>query len=83
MEDFENQLQPRQVVVDIQPEPSELAKESVAVDRRMSFRRRPPVAVFKPPFAARRGNTLVVSKKEKRELDSCRCSMKSVTKVNP
>ena len=76
MEDFENQLQRK-------PEPSELAKESVIETQRMVFRIRPPVAVFKPPFAARRGNTLVVSEKEKRELDSCRCAMKSVMRMNP
>ena len=76
MEDFENQIQRK-------PEPSELAKESAVESQRQNFRRRHPDAVFKPPFAARRGNTLVVSKKEKRELDSCRYAMKSVTKVNP
>jgi hypothetical protein len=71
MEDFENQIQRK-------PESSELAKESAVESQRQTFRRRPPVAVFKPPFAAFRGNSGVVSEKEKRELDSCRCAMKSV-----
>jgi hypothetical protein len=47
------------------------------------FRRRHPDAVFKPPFAALWGNSGVVSEKEKREPDSCRCAMKSVMKMNP
>ena len=76
MEDFENQLQRK-------PEPSELAKESVIETQRMVFRIRPPVAVFKPPFAAFRGNSGVVSEKEKRELDLCRYVMKSAKKLNP
>jgi hypothetical protein len=65
MEDFDNQQQRK-------PEPSEMAKESVIGYQRQAFRRRPPVAVSKPPFAAWRGNIRVVSEKEKRELDSCR-----------
>jgi hypothetical protein len=76
MEDFENQLQRK-------PEPSEMVKESVLEFKDLDFRRRSPETVFKPPFAALWGNSGVVSKKEKQELDSCRCSMKSVTKVNP
>ena len=76
MEDFENQLHRK-------PEPSELAKELVAVDQRLFFRRRCPDIVFKPPFAALWGNSVVVSEKEKRELDSCRYVMKSVKKLNP
>ena len=76
MEDFENQIQRK-------PEPSELAKESVVEGQRLAFRRRLPDAVFKPPFAALWGNSGVVSEKEKRELDSCRCAMKSVKKLNP
>lgn len=72
MEDFDKRIQRK-------PEPSELAKESVIESLRQAFRRRPPVAVSKPPFAALRGNSGVVSEKEKRELDSRRCAMKSVT----
>jgi hypothetical protein len=60
------------------PEPSEVAEESVLIVWGMAFRRRHPDAVFKPPFAALRGNPGVVSEKEKREQDFCRCSMKSV-----
>jgi len=58
-------------------------KESGVEIQREAFRRRCPEAVFKPPFAAWRGNIRVVSEKEKRELDSCRCAMKSVLKMNP
>ena len=76
MEDFENQLQRK-------PQPSELAKESVLEFKELVFRRRHPDAVFKPPFAALWVNSGVVSEKEKRELDSCRCAMKSVMKMNP
>ena len=76
MEDFENQLQRK-------PEPGELAKESAVESQRQTFRRRHPDAVFKPPFAALWGNSGVVSEKEKREPDSCRCAMKSVMKMNP
>jgi len=72
MEDFDNQQQRKL-------EPSELVKESVVEMQRgpakqdlKAFRRRRPEAVFKPPFAAWRGNTLVVSEKEKRRLDLCR-----------
>ena len=73
MEDFDNQQQRKL-------EPSELVKESVVEMQRKAmlnlglrtFRRRRPEAVFKPPFAAWRVNTLVVSEKEKRRLDLCR-----------
>jgi len=65
MEDFDNQQQRKL-------DPSELVKESVVEMQRKAFRRRRPEAVFKPPFAAWRGNTLVVSEKEKRRLDLCR-----------
>jgi hypothetical protein len=84
MEDFDNQLQRKL-------EPSELAKELVVKKQRQAsqkrdlktFWQRPPVAVSKPPFAALWGNSGVVSEKEKRRLDLCRCAMKSVMKVNP
>ena len=76
MEDFENQLQRK-------PEPSEQAKESVVETQRQAFRIRHPDAVFKPPFAALWGNSGVVSEKEKREHDSCRCAMTSVMNMNP
>jgi hypothetical protein len=76
MEDFDDLLQRKL-------RPSELSQESVGMKQRLAFRRRPPVAVFKPPFAAWRGNTLVVSEKEKRKLDFRRCAMKSVKKLNP
>jgi hypothetical protein len=80
MEDFVYQLQRK-------PEPSELVKESVVETQRqamlkhglVAFRKRPPAAVFKPPFAASTGNVDVVSEKEKRRHDLCRCAMKSVT----
>lgn len=54
------------------PEPSEVAEESVHASLGMAFRRRHPDAVFKPPFAALRGNPGVVSEKEKRKQDFCR-----------
>jgi hypothetical protein len=65
------------------PKPSELVMESVVDNQRVAFRRRCPDIVFKLPFAALRGNPNVVSEKEKRELDSRKCAMESVTKVNP
>jgi len=73
MEDFENEQQQKL-------EPSEMVKESVVEMQRKAMpklglrtsRKRRPEADFKLSFAAWRGNTLVVSKKEKRRLDLCR-----------